>query len=128
MSFELTGKLHRIFDTEQIKETFRKREFVIEKVDGQYPEFIKFQLVQDRTNLMDDFNEGDEVTVAFDLRGREWQGKFFTNLQAWRVQGAGGGSAPSGSGAQAATTGGSDAPAEEPPQFSSGATKDDLPF
>jgi len=121
MSFELTGKLHRIFDTEQIKETFRKREFVVEKVDGQYPEFIKFQLVQDRTNLMDQYSEGDEVTVSFDLRGREWQGKFFTNLQAWRVQSA--------SGTQAPPPPANDPfPSEEPPQFSSGATKDDLPF
>ena len=122
MSFELTGKLHRIFDTEQIKETFRKREFVVEKVDGQYPEFIKFQLVQDRTSLMDQFSEGDEVTVSFDLRGREWQGKFFTNVQAWRVQSAGGGSG------QAPPPAADPFPSEEPPQFQSGATKDDLPF
>ena len=123
MSFELTGKLHRIFDTEQIKETFRKREFVVEKVDGQYPEFIKFQLVQDRTNLMDQFSEGDEVTVSFDLRGREWQGKFFTNLQAWRIQNASGAGAP-----PPPPQASNDMPTEEPPQFSSGATKDDLPF
>ena len=125
MSFELTGKLHRVFDTEQIKETFRKREFVVEKQDGQYPEYIKFQLVQDRTSLMDEFDEGDEVTVSFDLRGREWQGKFFTNLQAWRIQRASAGGEGGGGGAQA---GNDPFPSEEPPQFASGATKDDLPF
>ncbi len=121
MSFELTGKLHHIYDTEQIKETFRKREFVVEKVDGQYPEYIKFQLVQDRTNLMDNMNVGDEVTVSFDLRGREWQGKYFTNLQAWRIQSA--------SAAQAPPPSADPFPSEEPPQFATGgATKDDLPF
>ena len=122
MSFELTGKLHRIYDTEQIKETFRKREFVVEKTDGQYPDYIKFQLVQDRTNLMDEFSEGDEVTVSFDLRGREWQGKFFTNLQAWRVQRSAAG------GQQAPPPAADPFPSEEPPQFAGGATKDDLPF
>lgn len=123
MSFELTGKLHHIFDTEQVKDTFRKREFVVEKADGQYPEFIKFQLVQDRTELMDQFSVGTQVTVSFDLRGREWQGKYFTNLQAWRVQVAadGGGQAPP-------PPTNDPFPSEEPPQFASGATKDDLPF
>ncbi len=124
MSFELTGKLTKIYDTEQIKETFRKREFVVEKSDGQYPDFIKFQLVQDRTSVIDDFQEGQEVKVSFDLRGREWQGKYFTNLQAWRVEAAGG-DAPGGNSAS-----GSDTPVfnDEPKAFESGNSNDDLPF
>lgn len=85
MSYKLTGNLHKIFDTEQVTETFKKREFVVQKTDGQYPEFIKFQLVQQRCDLLDSYNEGEDVTVDFDLRGREWQGKYFTNLQAWKI-------------------------------------------
>jgi len=61
------------------------REFVIEVADGQYPQMVKFQLVQDKCNLVDEYAEGDVVTVEFDLRGREWNGKYFTNLQAWRM-------------------------------------------
>lgn len=86
MSFEVTGKLIKKFETENKTESFRAREFVIEVESGQYPQFVKFQCVQDRTSIVDDVNEGDQIKVHFDLRGREWQGKYFTNLNAWRVE------------------------------------------
>lgn len=86
MAFEVDGKMYRKFDTENKSQTFQTREFVIEIKDGQYPQFVKFQLVQDRCGIVDDLQEGEQVKVHFDLRGREWQGKFFTNLQAWRVE------------------------------------------
>ena len=86
MAFEVNGKLHRSFDTEQKTDKFRAREFVLEVEDGQYPQLVKFQLTQDKCDLLDDYNEGDELTVHFDLRGREWNGKYFTNLNAWRLE------------------------------------------
>jgi single-strand DNA-binding protein len=85
MSFEIEGKLHKVFPTESKTETFQAREFVIEIASGNYPQFIKFQLVQDRCSIMDNYNEGDMIKVYFDLRGREWNEKYFTNLNAWRV-------------------------------------------
>ena len=85
MSFEIDGRLHKKFETEKKTETFQAREFVIEIQDGNYSQYIKFQLVQDRCALLDSFEEGAEVKVYFDLRGREWNGKYFTNLNAWRI-------------------------------------------
>ncbi len=85
MSFEITGRLHKKYDTESKTASFQAREFVI-LVDGTYPNYIKFQLTQDRCSLMDNYNEGEEIKVHFDLRGREWQGKYFTNLNAWRIE------------------------------------------
>lgn len=87
MSFEIEGKLHKKFETEKKTETFQAREFVLEIMDGNYSQYIKFQLVQDRCALLDSFEEGTDVKVYFDLRGREWNGKYFTNLNAWRVDG-----------------------------------------
>ena len=137
MSYDLTGKLYRIFDTQQVKETFKKREFVVEQQDGQYPNYIKFELVQDRCGLIDGYEEGQEITVSFDLRGREWNDKYFTNLHAWRLQqaGGGGGDAQQGGGYQT-NQGGGQAPQQQPatqpaaaPGFSTdGASNDDLPF
>ncbi|MEM1219025.1 MAG: DUF3127 domain-containing protein, partial [Bacteroidota bacterium] len=75
MSYEAVGKLLKKYDTEQKSQTFQAREFVLEVVDGQYPQFIKFQLTQDRCSLLDPFEEGAEMKVHFDLRGREWNGK-----------------------------------------------------
>lgn len=88
MAFEISGKLIKIFPTENKSDKFQAREFVIEIQDGNYPQFVKFQLTQDRCPLVDPFQEGEEIKVWFDLRGREWQGKYFTNLNAWRVEGA----------------------------------------
>lgn len=85
MSFEIEGKLYRKFDTANKTASFQAREFVIE-IGGTYPQFIKFQLTQDRCSLVDSYNEGDPIKVHFDLRGREWNEKFFTNLNAWRIE------------------------------------------
>lgn len=88
---KVTGKLIEIYDTTKIKETFQKREFVLEyATNPKYPELIKFELVQDKCALLDNFRAGQEVDVEFDLRGRRWtdqQGtaKYFNSLQAWRV-------------------------------------------
>ncbi len=86
MSFEISGKLVRKFDIESKTSSFQTREFVIEIQSGNYPEFVKFQTTQERCNIVDNYNEGDTIKVHFDLRGREWQGKYFTNLNAWRVE------------------------------------------
>lgn len=87
MSFDITGILVKKYETETKGESFRVRDFVIKANDGgQYDNFVKFQTTQDRTAIIDDLNEGDEVKVHFDLRGREYQEKYFTNLNAWRIE------------------------------------------
>jgi hypothetical protein len=87
MAFDVEGKIHRIFPTESKSDKFQAREFVLEVPDGNYPQLIKFQAVQDRCSILDNFREGDSVKVSFDLRGREWNGKYLTNLNAWRIEG-----------------------------------------
>lgn len=94
MSFDITGKLIVKGEIEKKSEKFSVRDMVIEVVDGQYPQFVKFQLTNDRCSLLDSYNVGDEVKVHFDLRGREWQGKYFTNLNAWRLENGAGAPPP----------------------------------
>ena len=96
-SFELVGILHVVYATQQIKETFKKRDFVVEIQDGNYPQHIKFQVTQDRCALLDTYKVGQSIKVLFNLRGRPFQNKegqtvYFTNLEAWRVEGSGTGS------------------------------------
>ena len=103
MAYDVTGRLHEIFDEQQVSEKFRKREFVLEVQDGQYPEQIKFQMVQDKTALIEPYKVGDEVKVTFNLRGRGFnkngQMLYFTNLEAWRIEAvAGGGGGQQGGG------------------------------
>jgi hypothetical protein len=94
MSFEINGKLYEKNDTVAVTEKFRKREFVIEKTEssnsGEFTELIKFQLTQDRCDLLDRYNVNDEVKISFNIKGRKWEkdGKisYFTNLEAWRIE------------------------------------------
>ena len=85
MTYKATGRLHKIFETEQKSASFSVRDFVIEVADDKFPQMVKFQLTQDKCTLIDGFSEGDEICVDFDLRGREWNEKYFTNLNAWRI-------------------------------------------
>ncbi len=125
MSFEIVGKLHKKFDTENKTATFQAREFVVEVDDGRYPQMVKFQLVQDKCDEVEKYNEGDSVRVHFNLRGREWQGKYFTNLNAWRIE-AGTAAAP----AAAAPAAAGDFPTLDDAPASTGGSsvEDDLPF
>ena len=122
MSYELMGKLHKVYPTESKSEKFQAREFVVETQDGSYNQFIKFQLTQDRCALIDDYNEGEQVKVHFDLRGREWNEKYFTNLNAWRLEKPAAVAAATPPPPAASSDG---FPSQEPPV--AGGT-DDLPF
>src|SRR3954465_4913429 len=94
MSYELTGKLVAKFDIVQRTETFKTREFVVEKsedIGGRtITNYIKFQCVQDKTAMPDRFNIGDEGKVMFNIKGTKWvkDGKdnYITNLDAWRME------------------------------------------
>lgn len=73
---------------------FKKREFVVEYSENpQYPEFIKFELIQDKCEQLDGFNVGQELNIAFNLKGRKWTNPkgevvYFNSLQAWRLSAA----------------------------------------
>lgn len=97
MSYEITGILLEKSAVQQKTETFKTREFVIEKTDDiggrTISNYIKFQSVQDKTELVDKFNIGDKIKVYFNIRGTKWNkdGRelYFTNLDAWRIESEG---------------------------------------
>ena len=131
-SFELAGKIVEIYDTQQVSDTFKKREFVVETTDNKsgrdFTEFIKFQMVQERSIQLDNYSIGDNVKVSFNIRGRKYEKNgivsYFSNLEAWRLS--------------PAEEGGSDNRYREPDNYSSNAggntpppssvPDDDLPF
>jgi len=94
MSFEINGKVIEKYDTIKVNDRFKKREFVIEKTESnngmEFTDHIKFQLTQDRCNLIDSVEINDDVKVNFNIRGNKWErdGKvnYFTNLDAWRIE------------------------------------------
>lgn len=91
---DITGRIDSIGPTQTIGQNgFTKREFVVEHIPNnpEYPEWLKFEFVKDKCQIMDQYQVGMEVQVFFDVRGRKWTGsdgveKIFTSLQAWRIQ------------------------------------------
>lgn len=118
--FFIEGKLLKKYDTQQVTATFSKREMVVE-VPGTYVQYVKFDLKQARCAELDNFQEGEQVKVHFNIEGREWQGKYFTNLAAWRLEKVGT--------AQAAPASNDFPTATDEPKFDAvGGGDDDLPF
>jgi hypothetical protein len=94
MDFKLNGTVIVKNETQVISDKFKKREFVIEKKETspngyEFVDTIKFQLLQDKCNVLDAIAIGDEVTVSFNVKGNKWEkdGKtsYFVNLDAWRI-------------------------------------------
>ena len=86
MSYELEGTVKKIFDEETFASGFNKRAFVVEEDKDKYPQEIKFECMKDKVKFVDAIKVGDHVKVAFDINGREWNGKYFVNLIAWSVK------------------------------------------
>jgi hypothetical protein len=93
VAYDLTGKIKLIQEAKTFDSGFTKREMVVIVEDGKYPQEINIEFVQDKIALLDDLREGQEITVTFDIRGREYNGRYFNNLQGWKVEPAGNDSA-----------------------------------
>ena len=85
MAYELTGKIKLIQEPKTFDSGFTKREMVVIVEDGKYPQEINLEFVQDKVALLEALQPGQEVTVSFDIRGREYNGRYFNNLQGWKV-------------------------------------------
>lgn len=91
MALEIKGKVHEVGKPQQVTEKMKKQEFVLEVIENpQYPEYIKFEAIQDRCKLLDELRPGDEVEVHFNLRGRPYTDKtgkktYFNSLGIWKI-------------------------------------------
>ncbi|MDG4945275.1 DUF3127 domain-containing protein [Weeksellaceae bacterium KMM 9713] len=87
---EISGKVTKIFDTQTFASGFKKREVIV-TTQEQYPQPLSIEFLQDKTELADQINVGDDVKVSINLRGREWTSpdgvvKYFNSIVGWRVE------------------------------------------
>ena len=87
---KFNGIITVINETQVVNDKFQKREFVVTD-NGMYPQQVMFQVIQDKTSLLDSLKVGDNVDVSYNLRGRPWtnpqgQLKFFNTLEAWKLE------------------------------------------
>jgi len=85
MNYTIEGKIVTIGDKVQITDKFAKREIVIESGD-KYPEQIMLEFTQDKCDLLSSATIGDTALIGFNIRGREWNGKYFTRLEGWNIK------------------------------------------
>lgn len=92
-SFKMKGVVHKVGQTMIVSEKFSKRELVmVDNSDANYPQYVSFEFTQDKTSLLDNVMEGQEIELSFNLRGREWTSpagdvKYFNTLQGWKIDG-----------------------------------------
>lgn len=125
---EVSGKIKQIYDTQTVgNKDFKKRELIVETVE-QYPQSLKIEFVQDKCDLLNNYQVGQEVRVGINLRGREWvnpqnETVYFNTIQGWRIDPLLNAVAPNNNAANTNAQ-----PANAQPALSNSAEPDDLPF
>jgi len=90
-TYQVSGEIIEIYDVKIISDTFKKREFILKHAPNpEYPDFLKLEVVQNKTDLLDKYKVGQEVVVDINLKGKKWEkgekSGYFNSLQAWRIQ------------------------------------------
>ncbi len=128
MSYEMKGTVKRLFPVWKSETSeFYKREFVITTAE-QYPSDVKFSALKEKSDQLNGITEGDQVNVKFDVKGREYNDRYYVDLNAWRIEKMGAEGAPAGQGGQAAPAAAEVPPAPAFNPSAPAASDDDLPF
>ncbi len=129
---EITGKLSEILPEQggqgKTGNAWRKRSFVIETMDTQYPKKVCFDVWGDKIDQLGNIAIGEEMEVSFDVESREFNGKWYTNAKAWKfekLQAGTSAAAPQGNANPPLPSAGSVPPPPPPPMNE---PTDDLPF
>lgn len=80
------GTIKHIGETQQVTEKFKNRLVVLTLPDEKFPQDVPFEFSQNNVSKLDTFNVGDEATVTFNLRGREFKDKFYSSLSGWKIE------------------------------------------
>lgn len=132
MSLSIKGRLVQLLPLQsgvsKAGNDWSKQEFILETVEEQFSRKICFTLFGDKVSMLNGINVNDEVEVSFNIESREFNGRWFTNVNAWRINPA----AHDGKAEPQATAGYGDFPPPPPPpeyiSGSDGSSANDLPF
>ncbi len=125
--YEAAGKIKLISETQTFPSGFMKREFVVTTAHDKYPQDLKFEMVKDKCAALDSFTNGEEVQVTFDIRGNEYNGKYYVSLSCWKLEGADGSPTPARK-PQATTTPSTPEPSGSDLRNDDDDFDDDVPF
>lgn len=133
-SYDLVGTVKQIGDVQTFPSGFTKRDIVVSDDDQRFPQELSFSFPRERARLLDAVSVGDRVKVSFDIRGREYNGRHYTDLSGWRIEKEGASSPAEGMPAPAPHPAAGAYPAPPPaapaaaPAAPADDSLDDLPF
>lgn len=130
MSLEITGKIIQIWPetggTSRAGKEWKKQEFLIETIES-YPKKVCLSVMGEKTNDLKKFSVGNTVTASLNIESREYQGKWYTDVRAWRI--VSGDGSISGTNDSTRPTSAASAPTYTPEEIpSASSANDDLPF
>ena len=125
MALELEGTLRQKLGVQSgmsSRGSWTKQEFVLEYPDGNFTsQVVMLAFGQDKVQELDKYQVGDRIKVSFNLKSREYNGRWYTDVQVWRI-------APAGTTAPAAPAAPAAAPVQAPPPYQAPAPSlDDMP-
>ncbi len=85
MSYKFEGTVKLVNETQTFDSGFKKREIIVTSDDDKYPQDVKFEFLKDDVDKLNDFTTGDRAVIDFNLRGNEYNGKYYTNLNGWNI-------------------------------------------
>ncbi len=86
MLYEMTGTVKLVKETQTFNSGFSKREFVITTEDDRFPQEVAFACIKDGCALLDGVQAGERLRVSFSIRGREYQGRYYVNLECYKFE------------------------------------------
>ena len=135
---EFTGRIIKALDqrtgvSNRTGNPWKMQDFVIEETMGQFPKRMVFNVFGEENLNRFNLQEGQEVTVSFDINAREYNGRWYNDIRAWNVIPAAA-AQPAGAPAVAAQPAVPFPPAEQPSaqpaqaDFDANDDSSDLPF
>lgn len=80
----IKGTVETVLPIEEFASGFRKRVLVI-NTGGDYPQTIPVEFVKDKIELLSGLYKGQEVEASINIRGNEHNGRYYVNLQGWKL-------------------------------------------
>ena len=81
---EITGTIKVLGNSEKVSDKLTKLQVVV-TTSEQYPQDIAIEFLNDKVDLLKNFKTGMKVIVGINLRGREYNGKYYNNIVGWRI-------------------------------------------
>ena len=82
-AYKIEGRIHKVLDTETFPSGFQKRILVVDTM-GDYPQMIPIEFLKDRVTELDGLQEGVTIIVQANIRGNEYNGKYYVSLVGWK--------------------------------------------